>query len=128
MYFDNKYFKFSELECRDGTSALSDIDTEALEKLIGLRQFHGKPMTINSGHRSVAYSKENGYSVTSAHTKGKAFDIRVRNDKERFALLHTIFAAIEHGYHYAPQRVGIANGFIHVDWDYSKTQEVAWLY
>jgi len=128
MYFDNRFFKFSELECHDGTSALSDIDTEALENLIGLRLMHNKPMTINSGHRSVAYSKENGYSTTSAHTKGLAFDIKVRNSKERFDLLHTIFAAIDQEHPCAPHRVGIAKGFIHVDWDYSKTQEVAWLY
>lgn len=47
-----------------------------------LREWHGKPLKINSGFRCQVLNAIVGGVVGSQHTKGQAADINVGNDRE----------------------------------------------
>lgn len=49
---------------------------ETAEMLQSLRDFYGKPISINSGYRSPAVNKLVGGSNTSAHSRGYAADTK----------------------------------------------------
>ena len=72
----SKNFKLSEFACKDGSKTLT-IDYELIENLQQLRDKVGKPVTITSGCRSVAYNKKKGGIATSNHLIGKAADIKI---------------------------------------------------
>jgi uncharacterized protein YcbK (DUF882 family) len=72
----SKNFTLNEFACKDGSKTIT-IDYELIEKLQHLRDKAGKPVTITSGYRSVAYNKECGGIATSNHLLGKAADIKI---------------------------------------------------
>jgi len=97
-------------------------DELLLKRLEKMRQLlDNKPMHINSWCRCGPYNTLVGGNKNSEHVDGQAADIRVGNSAERFL---TVIAAWMAGF----RRIGVADGFVHVDTDTNKPQKVLWLY
>lgn len=107
--YNPKYF--SEHEFQKVSCSIADIDPLSLERLDHARNIAGIPFIITSAYRSKEHEKAMGRSGNSAHTRGRAFDIRCVSDRDR-ALIVT--AAIKVGF----TRIGIAKTFVHLDDDY----------
>ena len=96
------------------------MDEDFLSKLDEAREFAGIPFIINSAYRST----EHPLSIknpTSSHIKGLAVDIKATDSSTRFKVIEALVSV---GF----TRLGIADTFIHVDWDFDKSQEVIWTY
>lgn len=96
------------------------MDEDFLSKLDEAREFAGIPFIINSAYRSP----EHPLSIknpTSSHMKGLAVDIKATDSSTRFKVIEALVSV---GF----TRLGIADTFIHVDWDFDKSQEVIWTY
>ena len=106
----SKYFK--EIE--------ENMQPHFLAKLDEAREYAGIPFVINSAYRSPTHplSIKN---PTSSHIKGLAVDIRCNTSRNRFIILDSLIAV---GFN----RIGIADSFIHVDLDLSKSDNVTWTY
>ncbi len=123
------YFEPYEFACKCGCGA-RDIEAELLEKLNFARYYYGHSMSVNSGARCEKHnaSKKVGGSSTSSHitkpmVKCKATDLKCIGSRERHLMLDALFWA---GF----KRIGVNSekGFIHVDVDKSKDQDVFWIY
>jgi len=114
-----KYFSLREFRCR--CCGKVEIDPELVDRLDKAREIAGVPFFITSGYRCPKHNAEVGGSPTSAHLKGKAADIRVHNNYDRYKILEGLIKA---GF----KRIGIAEKFIHADIDETKPQYVVWLY
>ena len=106
----SKYFKDIEYK----------MDVDFLAKLDEAREYAEIPFIINSAYRSPEH-KESIKNPTSSHIKGLAVDIKAKDSKTRGIILEALRSV---GF----TRIGIAKTFIHVDLDYSKSQNVTWLY
>ena len=97
-----------------------NMDEDFLSKLDEAREFAGIPFIINSAYRSPKHplSIKN---PTSSHIKGLAVDIKATDSSTRFKVIEALVSV---GF----TRLGIADTFIHVDWDFDKSQEVIWTY
>lgn len=96
------------------------MNEDFLSKLDEAREFAGIPFVINSAYRSP----EHPLSIknpTSSHIKGLAVDIKATDSSTRFKVIEALVSV---GF----TRLGIADTFIHVDWDFDKSQEVIWTY
>ena len=114
-----KYFTMDEKTGSMGTVA--DLKPELVDMLDELREKCGFSFIINSGYRSVTHNKRVGGSPNSAHLRGLAADIRIRSSKERMKFVKEALAL---GFN----RIGIGNGYCHVDIDDSQSQDVMWTY
>lgn len=96
-----KYFSIEEL-CRSTTAEkegiandpTADVETK-LTALVDnvldpLREWYGKPITVNSGYRSPELNKAVGGSNTSQHMKGEAADITAGSREENKKLFEHI--------------------------------------
>ena len=121
---------FSKLEflcpCGCGADKISPILIQKLQKV---RDIIGRPLTITSGVRCEFYNTSIKASWSSSHVPddfgiGNAVDIACTNSKDRYELVQVAQKYFN--------RVGISGGsyggFIHLDVDRSKIQEVMWLY
>ena len=115
----SKNFNSDEFDSRDtkGTGML--MDKQFIEQLQKAREIAGIPFVINSGYRTREYNKFIGGVPNSAHTKGKAADIAIKNDRERYIVLNALILA---GF----KRIGIYKTFIHCDNDDSLPMRVIW--
>lgn len=116
-----KYFKEEEFERCSPPCKMSDMDEELLMLLDELREKTGIPIVINSAYRSKKYDLKKGRSGNSAHTKGKAVDIRCNKSANYYKIIKV---ALELGIN----RIGLGNGFIHLDNDKTLPQNVIWHY
>ena len=123
-----KNFKLKEFECKDGSKMPLEV-YENIIKLSGqlqaLRDYLGRPITINSAYRSPEHNAKVGGSKTSQHLLGKAADITVQSLKpvEVFAIIEDLIdlgVMLQGG-------LGLYDTFVHYDirktkarWDYSK--------
>ncbi len=107
----SKYFK--EIE--------KNMDTDFLEKLDEAREFAGIPFIINSAFRTPEKNEAVGGKPNSSHLKGLAVDIRSTDSRTRFLVLNALI-------HVGFTRIGVADTFIHVDYDFEKDQQVIWTY
>ena len=123
-----KNFKLKEFECKDGSKMPLEV-YENIIKLAGqlqtLRDYLGRPITINSAYRSPEHNAKVGGSKTSQHLLGKAADITVQSLKpvEVFAIIEDLIdlgVMLQGG-------LGLYDTFVHYDirktkarWDYSK--------
>lgn len=105
------YFK----EIEDNMSVLF------LDKLDDAREIAGIPFYINSAFRTKEDNDRVGGKKDSSHLKGLAVDIKVNDSRTRSIVLNALIGA---GF----TRIGIADTFIHVDNDKSKSQNVIWTY
>lgn len=76
MYI-SKHFKIKEYACKDGSDMIL-IDPQLVLILQQIRDYFGKPITINSAYRTASYNKKIGGTTNSRHVKGMAADISVK--------------------------------------------------
>jgi len=121
---------FSKLEfhcpCSCGANKISSVLIEKLQKV---RNIIGLPIIITSGVRCEFYNASIKASMNSSHIPdehgiGNAVDIACTNSKDRYELVELSQKFFK--------RIGISGGsyggFIHLDVDKEKVQEVMWLY
>jgi len=119
---DFKYFKLDEFDCPtiEGSGA-EFMDMDFIKTLNSIRHTAGIPMVITSGYRSPEHNATlSNASKNSSHLKGVAADIAVNNSADRIKI---VAAAIAH----KVRRIGVADGFIHLDQDKDKPNAL-WLY
>ena len=116
-----KYFNYYEFDSPDVQGSGQLMDPKILEMLDLARDKFDKPIQITSGYRTEAHNIEVGGVPGSSHLKGLAADLACSNSSDRFDLLNCL---LDVGFN----RIGVANGFIHVDIDKSKPQNVIWTY
>ena len=100
------------------------MDLDFIFKLDSLRHAWGKPISINSGFRTLEHNAmQPDAKPNSAHLRGKAADCKMESleDAIRFALL-----AAYMGF----KRIGIAKSghYVHVDFDDTLPQNSIWFY
>jgi uncharacterized protein YcbK (DUF882 family) len=121
------YFTFNEFDSPDLPNSGRNMDPQFLELLDHARGIAGIQFKINSGYRTPEHNEKVGgkprtaVSKGSSHMYGLAVDILCNSSRDRSIILN---ALIESGF----TRIGIANSFIHVDLDKSKSQNVIWVY
>ena len=116
-----KYFTDEEFNNCNPACSMSDMDPDFLILLDKIREDAGIPLILNCAYRSVEHDKKKGRSGKSAHTKGKAVDIRCSTSATTYKIVN---AAL----HNNIKRIGIGNGFVHIDNDDTLPQEVIWNY
>lgn len=116
-----KYFKEIEFKNCTPSCSMKDMNEEFLGLLDEVREKADIPLVINCAYRSKEWDLKKGRSGNSAHTKGKAVDIRCTQSANYYKIIK---AALEVGI----KRIGIGNGFVHLDNDESLPQGVIWNY
>jgi uncharacterized protein YcbK (DUF882 family) len=116
-----KYFTESEFKKCIPSCSMSDMDTDFMELLDAIREDCGIPLVINCAYRSKEWDKKKGRSGNSAHTTGKAVDVRCNNSATAFKIINS---ALKLGI----SRIGLGKGFIHIDNDKNLPQNVFWNY
>lgn len=116
MYFDKKEFARCQPPCR-----LEDMDGAFLALLDKVREKANIPLVLNCAYRSREWDLAKGRTGNSAHTRGKAVDIRCNTSENRYKIIR---AALECGI----CRIGVGSNFIHLDNDGSLTQNVIFHY
>ena len=111
-----KNFKIKEFECKCGC----DMPLEVYENIIKLasqlqflRDYTGRPITINSAYRCPEHNAKVGGSKTSQHLLGKAADITIQSLKpaQVYALIEEL---IDMG-HLLQGGLGLYDTFVHYD-------------
>jgi len=124
-YFNNNDFINANPSCSidDMDSTFMIMLDTARHRSDQLAQMEGESCVyvINSAFRTVEYELSKGRSGSSSHTKRVAVDIRYRSSRECYYIVSGLLFA---GFH----RIGIGNGFIHVDIDDSKDGRVIFNY
>ncbi len=115
----SKYFAEREFQRCTPPCSLQDMRQDSIDKFNKARQLAGIPFVINSAYRSVDYEKSKGRAGTSAHTLGRAMDIRCNNPRNRFKIVNALIKA---GFN----RIGIYATFIHADNSTTHEQDVIW--
>lgn len=100
---------------------MNNVTVRLTNKLNLIREDVGRPVILNSASRCAKHNEAVGGSLNSAHLSGLAADIKVHGSKERWQVVRKAIA-------YGITRIGIADTFVHVDVDDSKTQNVIWTY
>jgi len=124
----SKNFSRLEVQCPCGCGA-NKISSILIEKLQKVRNIIGRPIIITSGVRCGFYNTSIKASTSSSHIPdsygmGNAVDIACTNSKDRYELVELSQKFFK--------RIGISGGqyggFVHLDVDKEKVQEVMWLY
>ena len=124
----SKNFSRIEVQCPCGCGA-NLINPFLIEKLQKVRNIIGRPIVITSGVRCEFFNASINSSMNSSHIPdgygiGNAVDIACTNSKDRYELVELSQKFFN--------RIGISGGsyggFVHLDVDRSKVQEVMWLY
>ena len=123
-----KNFKLKEFECKDGSKMPLEVYENVIKlanQLQFLREYTGRPITINSAYRSPEHNAKVGGSKTSQHLLGKAADITIQSLKpaEVFMIIEEL---IDMG-HMLQGGLGLYDTFVHYDirrtkarWNYTK--------
>jgi len=111
-----KNFNLSEFNCNDGSvtpyAVLENLRLLAKELQV-LRDFIGKPITINSGYRSPKYNKKIGGVSRSQHVLGLAADIKVEGVSARE--IHSIISELIERGEMKEGGLGRYSSFTHYD-------------
>ena len=97
------------------------MDTTLLDMLDDARDYADTEFWITSSYRTPEYNLKVGGVEGSAHTKGRAVDIRADNGSKLFKI---VWGALDAGF----ERIGIGPGFVHLDNDLTKPHPVIWTY
>jgi len=117
----SKYFSAKEFRACTPSCSIEQMDAGFLELLDRVREAAGIPLVLNCAFRSKAHEKEMGRSGNSAHTRGRAVDIRCNTSANRYKI---VAAALGCGI----RRIGIGKTFVHLDNDDTLPQGVMWDY
>ena len=111
-----KNFKIQEFECKGGC----DMPLEVYENIIKLasqlqflRDYTGRPITINSAYRCPDHNAKVGGSKTSQHLLGKAADITIQSLKP--AEVYRIIEDLIDMGHMLQGGLGLYDTFVHYD-------------
>ncbi len=124
----SKNFDSSEFACTHCGDVAVEQDFIAMLQLT--REIDGKSMSVRSGCRCITHNRAIGSEDTSSHVIDKetgrkccAVDIEATTSRRRWEIVD---AAKKAGF----RRIGIdkEKGFIHLDNDKSKAQDVIWIY
>lgn len=110
-----------EFDSPDEVGSHKHMKPSFMRKLKQARDFAGIPFIVNSGHRTKKHNKKVKGKADSSHLEGWAGDIACSSSRHRALILTAVIKA---GFN----RIGIGNGFIHVDNDPSKPKDVFWMY
>lgn len=116
-----KFFKELEFQRCVPSCSLQDMDGRFMATLDALRAQAGIPLVLNSAFRTVAWEKSHGRGGNSAHTRGKAVDIRCNSSATRMKIVRAALAL-------GIKRIGIGKTFVHIDTDASLPQNVMFDY
>jgi len=111
-----KNFKIEEFECKCGCEMPCDVYDNIIKlasQLQFLRDYTGRPITINSAYRCPEHNAKIGGSKTSQHLLGKAADITIQSLKpaEVYKLIEEL---IDMG-HILQGGLGLYDTFVHYD-------------
>ena len=101
-------FTVREFACKDGSDSVL-ISSELVGILQKIRDFFGKPITINSAYRNKAYNKKIGGATYSQHVYGTAADIVVQGVKPEDVAKYAEYLMPKYG------GIGLYSTFTHVD-------------
>ena len=121
-------FSKSEFDSKDGAEMPHDVLMN-VQKLASqlqiLRNNINKPISINSGYRSLEHNKAIGGVENSQHVLGKAADIKVKGISTR--ILAALIEDLINDGDMLQGGLGIYDTFVHYDirknqarWDYTK--------
>lgn len=112
------YFSMEEFNCPCCKQA--KMHGQFLAKLDRARHIAGIPFHINSGYRCSKHNKKVGGTKDSSHMTGWAADIRALDNTSRFKIIKALLE-VEF------KRIKIYKTFIHVDYDFKKSQNILML-
>jgi zinc D-Ala-D-Ala carboxypeptidase len=116
------HFLEKEFLCKCGCGAgAGKISPDLIEMLEDMRVLYGKSIRIASGFRCPAHNAAVGGTPKSAHLTGEAADIVCILPRDRYNLLTATLDS-------EAKRIGIGNGFLHVDVSETLPQNVIWTY
>ena len=121
MMYVSRFFSEKEFTRCVPSCKREDICEDSLKRLDECRAVAGCPFHLNSAYRSRQYELEKGRTGNSAHTLGRAFDIRCVDNVQRWRI---VSAALQCGF----TRIGIGKRFIHLDDAVSLPTHRIWLY
>lgn len=101
-----RYFSPDEFKM-DGKVVFDWMDAAFLLKLDECRHLANVPFKLSSSYRTKEKNKDVGGAKNSMHLKGRAVDIQVSSDKQRWAIVK---AAVQLGL-----SVGIMENAVHID-------------
>jgi uncharacterized protein YcbK (DUF882 family) len=111
-----KNFSKEEFDCSDGSEmniAIYHNMVKVANQLQILRNYIGKPITVNSAYRSQEYNASIGGAKNSQHIMGRAADIVVKG-MSSLAVHTTIELLIEKG-DMLQGGLGLYDSFVHYD-------------
>lgn len=106
------HFKATEWRCkcsRCDKQKPHKMRPEVMERVEAIRIKAGRSLILNSAYRCAQHPEEAKKSKPGQHNAGTAVDIKVSDGVQR---LEIIKLGIELG----ASGIGVANGFIHLDW------------
>ena len=116
-----RYFNYCEFDSPDQLGSGHNMDEDFLQMLDDARDFAGIPFKITSGYCTEAHNHAVGGSRRSSHMQGLAADIACGTSRERMEIITALLTV---GF----DRIGIGDGFVHVDCDVEKDEAVIWTY
>ncbi len=118
-----KYFTIAEFDSPDAPGSGVNMHPDLLELLDEMRAIYGKPIVITSGYRTPQHNASLGKNASkdSSHLKGLAVDIAIENSNQRYEIIRIAMLL-------GIKRIGTGKGFVHIDIDGDKAQNVNWIY
>ena len=115
------YFSLEEFDSPDQKGSGANMNPDFLAMLEYAREKAEIPFVITSGYRTPEHNKKVGGVTNSAHTKGRAADVRYQTEKDADKIIRS---ALDAGF----KRIGIGNRFIHLDNDFTLPTPAIWKY
>ena len=116
------HFKASEWRCkcaRCNKQVHHKMLPKVMEAVEAIRVRVGRPLVLNSAYRCKCHPEEAKKSKPGQHNAGTAVDIRVSDGVQRLEI-------IKLGLEMGATGIGVANGFVHLDW--RESAPVAFVY
>ncbi|MGI4188684.1 D-Ala-D-Ala carboxypeptidase family metallohydrolase, partial [Klebsiella pneumoniae] len=106
------HFKAAEWRCkcsRCNKQVAHKMLPKVMEAVEAIRVKAGRPLALNSAYRCARHPEEAKKAKPGQHNAGTAVDIRVSGGAERLEI-------IKLGLEFGATGIGVANGFVHLDW------------